>query len=280
MELNFFENIFAANNIATHRNTVNKNGGKMEGITLDGGTAVFYAETLTDLYNEADDDAAFIASVKSMDAPALTMAEFASPEYILEHAVPVVYGGEYAQDLISTGAYYEPIAGDIYGFYRCTVPCPHASRFSPIASYIIPESVVTDGKALKEHALKNCNVQLVGLMQMLAKMMGIESDSEEPNPPVYVFTATNQKMPGMFGAGVLLNNEALHDVHDKLGDFWILPSSVHETLVMSRNGHDAAELRDMVMSINAQDDIVPPDVKLSDNVFYFDGEKVVCAEVA
>ncbi len=53
--------------------------------------------------------------------------------------------------------------------------------------------------------------------------------------------------------------------------FYILPSSIHEVLLMKEgNGMDARELQGMVMDIN-QREVVPQEV-LSNQVYFYDGK--------
>lgn len=87
---------------------------------------------------------------------------------------------------------------------------------------------------------------------------------------------TNSK--GYLGAALMINKENLDLIHESFaGNFWILPSSVHEFMILPDEGDkDAAELLNIVTEINST--IVSDDDKLSDSVYYYDGEKIiVCA---
>lgn len=56
------------------------------------------------------------------------------------------------------------------------------------------------------------------------------------------------------------------------GDFYILPSSIHEILLVPDNGDKAADdLRDMVREVNATQ--VSPEEKLTDNVYHYDSKE-------
>lgn len=86
--------------------------------------------------------------------------------------------------------------------------------------------------------------------------------------PMYVLTNKSK----INGAGML----ALDGVLDKIGklvgsDFYVLPSSIHEVLIVPDNGQmRASELEDMVKSINASE-VAPKDL-LSDKVQFYDRE--------
>lgn len=42
----------------------------------------------------------------------------------------------------------------------------------------------------------------------------------------------------MDGAAVLLDNDYLNDIHKRFGDYWILPSSIHEILVLPMQAYE------------------------------------------
>ena len=72
-----------------------------------------------------------------------------------------------------------------------------------------------------------------------------------------------------YGASEILDKNTLKEISDKIsGDFVILPSSVHEVIVLPLNyGMDYRELADMVKEINGT--VVSPDEYLSDNVYVY-----------
>ena len=72
--------------------------------------------------------------------------------------------------------------------------------------------------------------------------------------------------------------ETLKGVHEKLGeDFYILPSSVHEVLILKESDFPGSveELKEMVATINREQ--VEPVDRLSDTVYRFDGKKLSIA---
>ena len=83
-----------------------------------------------------------------------------------------------------------------------------------------------------------------------------------------MFVLTNTE--GFYGASAILYPGTLLDASRILnGDFWILPSSVHEViLVSSQISCTAAFLESMVCSVNAQH-VAEQDV-LGEHVYYYD----------
>jgi hypothetical protein len=103
------------------------------------------------------------------------------------------------------------------------------------------------------------------LAETLAKMMGQEVPFDLGLPEIYVVTSENM----IHGAGVLCS-EFLGELREKLdGDFFILPSSVHEILVLKDEfGPSAIELLELVKTVNATE--VAPCDKLTDSVYKYD----------
>jgi len=72
------------------------------------------------------------------------------------------------------------------------------------------------------------------------------------------------------GAAVIFYPEVMDQLAEKIGgDYFILPSSVHETLILPDNGEFTAEqLKAMVTEINATE--VSPEDRLTDEVYHYD----------
>lgn len=111
------------------------------------------------------------------------------------------------------------------------------------------------------------------MMDILSKQMDEESAmeffdmmvGEDDVIPMYVCTNTMK----LNGAGVILYNGLLQEFADRVGsDVFILPSSIHETLLIPANADmDAEYLRDMVRTVNRTE--VAPDEILSDSVYRY-----------
>ena len=97
----------------------------------------------------------------------------------------------------------------------------------------------------------------------------MDSVYEDNMMPMYV--ATNSKKVN--GAGVVLYDGFLRTFAEKIGgDFYILPSSIHETILLPANGDmDAEYLIRMVREVNATE--VSPEEVLSDNVYMYHADE-------
>lgn len=70
------------------------------------------------------------------------------------------------------------------------------------------------------------------------------------------------------GAGILLNKYVLAAIKEKLGDYYILPSSIHELLIVPVHMMSILDATEMVRGANA--DAVTDDVYLADRAFHVD----------
>lgn len=86
---------------------------------------------------------------------------------------------------------------------------------------------------------------------------------------IQFYVATNTKK--LYGATVMLYKELLKKMGEYIGDFYIIPSSVHELLFIKKLGMiKPDELSKMVCEVNMTE-VTPQDV-LSDNVYLYDAE--------
>lgn len=70
------------------------------------------------------------------------------------------------------------------------------------------------------------------------------------------------------GAGILLNKYVLAAIKEKLGDYYILPSSIHELLIVPTHMMSILDATEMVRGAN--EDAVTDDVYLADRAFHVD----------
>ena len=102
--------------------------------------------------------------------------------------------------------------------------------------------------------------------QVLAEMSGTD-ELPPPGPPFYVASTLDKHV----GAVVIAYPGFLDQAVSEVGSqFFILPSSRHEVLLLADTGEfSSAVLREMVMAINQQE--VMPEDRLSDNIYHYDG---------
>jgi hypothetical protein len=96
-----------------------------------------------------------------------------------------------------------------------------------------------------------------------------EGDADKDDVCGGMYILTNQE--GNFGAAELLRRDILCDIADRLqSDIIILPSSIHELIVIPDENGDNEELARMVKEINITQ--VAVDEVLSDHVYRYERE--------
>lgn len=72
-----------------------------------------------------------------------------------------------------------------------------------------------------------------------------------------------------FGAAAILNREFLNSVCDNLNteEIMILPSSIHETIIVKNENYSLDEMKDMVISVNSE--CLPDEDMLSDHAYIY-----------
>ena len=111
------------------------------------------------------------------------------------------------------------------------------------------------------------------ILKSLAEVMDMNFMGDDSEPEGGLFLATNRD--ALYGASVIAIPGFLDQAAEKLGgSFYILPSSVHEVLLL-RNDEEVnvQEMESMVQEINAA--IVSPEEQLSDRVYHYDAQEKV-----
>lgn len=153
---------------------------------------------------------------------------------------------------------------------------------APITNALMEQYGVTT-QELHEIALHNLSesqIEFKTMRDVLIDMMfpdGISENDprafmippEEENPSMYVLSNAEK----LNGAATLLDAKTMEEISEKLGgDFIVLPSSIHETIVLPVNGDmDRQTLEAMVQDVNAGQ--VAPEERLSDHVYMYDSQE-------
>lgn len=92
----------------------------------------------------------------------------------------------------------------------------------------------------------------------------LEKDVSERMNSMYILTNSEK----IFGATMILYPEVMEQTKQVIGeDFYILPSSLHEVILIQKEGYDPRFLGEMVREVNAQE--VERDEILSDHVYEY-----------
>ena len=161
--------------------------------------------------------------------------------------------------------------------------CPHEKVAGDMAvisrvildkgqSFIVTNDVMTHCKMTREEVIqvakKNQEIQpykLNKLDSVIRELMG-EEWNNPPTNDIYVLTSNNAS----YGAAQMLNRVALADASRKCGgDCYIIPSSIHEVLIMPKSmGMDVEALKGLIKEVN--DTVVADTDILSDKLYQLD----------
>lgn len=129
---------------------------------------------------------------------------------------------------------------------------------------------------LHEQAVENINLDKPRIDSMMNVLMGLFSDApelakdviNEEAPPMLVITNES----GVFGSAVILDEDILGQVSEKIGGvFYLLPSSVHEVIAIPADTDFFPDkLNEMIQQIN--EDVVKSDEVLSDHAYIYDSK--------
>ena len=131
---------------------------------------------------------------------------------------------------------------------------------------------------LQPHSFKGMNETVAEMIAVdIARDQNIGMDEAKemamqmmPDIPDTMFVLTNDTKVN--GAAAILNDDIRQEIAEKVGDFYMLPSSIHETLIIPKDaGMEFKELEQMVQEVNQKQ--VAPGERLSDHVYEYDAKE-------
>ena len=138
---------------------------------------------------------------------------------------------------------------------------------------VTPEQLHRDAVASQ---VDHCPPTLRNMSEVLAEMTGSSDFLDMPESPLWVASVEG----GIHGAAAVQVPEFMDQAAEKLGgDFFVLPSSIHECLFVPDNGElRRPQLEEMVRSVNA-DEVSEADF-LSDSVYHYDADARIFEKAA
>jgi len=122
-----------------------------------------------------------------------------------------------------------------------------------------------------------CRSMYEVLLEMMVQRHGIVNDEfldsiRAAEPRMYVLRDSREQ----YGASVMVDTEFMQKVYDDIGEFYILPSSLHEILAIPvRDEYDAAEMTSLVTEVNKTQ--LTEEEVLADSVYKYDGKSITVA---
>ena len=230
---------------------------------------------------------------KSIDCIASTAAEFANrslhsgPDFDIdsfndyskmkEKLTMEVVSSERNADLLQKVPHKD--IEDMSVVYRFELTQTDEGRTSVLVTNRMIEQYGITAEQLHEDALANAPefkpLVIETMAEVLARQMGIEDVSKEiglddipKENRIYVASVEGY----VNGAGALAYQDFMEKAAERAnGSFFILPSSIHELLIIPDTGkHDLHDLESMVREVNAT--TVDPSEQLTDNVYHYDAK--------
>lgn len=157
-----------------------------------------------------------------------------------------------------------------------------AGRGTILVTNVHAERWGVDAARLMADAKRNtkaiCGTFLTPMEEILMEgMTGVPArncaeDFKRSGLHMYVLTNDERSL----GSAAMLYEGQLERIRESMGDYYVIPSSIHELLLVSgAPGGDAGHLKTIVEEVNAVN--VEEKDYLSDSVYYFDGELKKCA---
>ena len=167
---------------------------------------------------------------------------------------------------------------DMAVVYRFVLDSDSDGRGSILVTNQLMDNYGITAEQLHADALQYAPVMRPAVIQTMAEtlleMMGPEAKDMIPvlpDDPLFVATVPDK----IQGAGVLAYQDFMEQAAERVGgDFFILPSSIHEILLVRDDGtFDINHLEDMVKQVN-ETEVAPEDL-LTDSVYHYDSKEKV-----
>lgn len=155
------------------------------------------------------------------------------------------------------------------GIYRCIadmylVPYVSISEEEGMVARITPELLEAwniDEDTLFEQAERNQKTLRPVKIESLAARLGL------PDNGVGAYIVSTEH--GVCGASAILYDGVIDEIREKIGDFYIIPSSIHETLVLPKTSvKDLQELKALVRRVNSMS--VEDGETLTNSIYTYD----------
>lgn len=234
---------------------------------VDGRSIEEIAETITD-----------IAKDSLANMPEIKLPDIMNWNEMQDQVVARIVGNEgneqYLAGKVSTKDEFLP---DISYIYGVNLDVGDNKGFIAITNNIF-DTWNIDKETLHEVALENTfdklQPEIKSMNEIIAEMMGMDVEDmsmipgmDENTPPMIVVSNEDRA----FGAVSIFHPEVQEELADRIGgDFFILPSSVHEVIVVPADPERIEEFKDMVYSVNQEQ--VAPQERLSDQVYAYDSK--------
>jgi hypothetical protein len=162
---------------------------------------------------------------------------------------------------------------DMAVIYRIVLDQSDAGNGTILVTNQLMEQYGITKEQLRADALENAPEirpsEIKGMSEVMSEIApGMMPEVAPEDEQMFVASVPDK----IHGAGVIAYPNFMEDAAEKMGgDFFVLPSSVHEVLLVKDNGEmTAKELENMVKEVNATQ--VEPEDQLTDHVYHYDSK--------
>ena len=212
------------------------------------------------------------------EAPRLDISQLMNYEVMKHHLITQLIPVAGNEDMLAVMPYKQiedlalvyrfKVGSDEFGQATILVKNDLLRRLDITAEQIFEDAMISSPKEA-EPSLRN-------MFEVTAELAGedlFELLGEVDSPVMQMYVCTNKST--YLGASVLMYPGMMDIAADKLGgDFYVIPSSIHETLLIPAKDVDSfRDLEKMVREVNETQ--VAPEERLSDNVYHYDAKERV-----
>ena len=274
-------------NASVELQTVTKNNDlKLTGLTIrcadNNICPTIYLEQFYDKYQSGEDMGKILSNIADVRVRnevknGFDVEQITDFERVKDMIVPRLIGKEWNKSLLEQRPH--KIVADLAVTYHIMLKQDIDGTASAPITYALMQGWGVDVDTLHELALRNMPVLLPSTFQsmssVLSEMIYKDMDDEDaerlladmvPQDDLMFVLSNKQKVNG---AAALLDKDIMQKIVEKFGeDFYILPSSIHECIIVSADADmDTSQLTAMIQEVNAGQ--VAPDERLSDHPYRY-----------
>lgn len=221
-------------------------------------------DTIVDMYKECssiDDIIDYLVKLTTQTPPFDIDALDFTKESLQQNLRLMLISSEHNAELLKEVPYVAIPNTDFVAIMK--YDCGH-SYVVRITNNLVKQTTDVTVSEMFEFAFENLAMQKI-IFRPLSEVI------DEPDCdciPLYVLQAADLSI----GATIILKPGCLDYVRNAVGDFYILPSSISEVIILPKYEatQNVQKLVDIVRSIN--EELVLPEDRLSDNIYEYDGE--------
>lgn len=269
--------IVAENNVdklqnESYQGIVVRKEGEQIGVTLNVSALYEHMDRNDISYDEMLSRATDIVEQGFEQSPEIDIASLSNYEAMKEKLIIQVVPTAENADMLANIPHHE--MEDMSVVYRLNMGSSDNGRATVLVTNAMMDSYGITAEQLHQDALEfapmNEPAVIQSMAEVLMEMMGPEMGEMLPpeEMPMYVASVPDRVQ----GAGILAYPDFMEQAKERLGgDFYVLPSSVHECILLADSGDmDRAQLEAMVKEVNETQ--VEPSERLSDKVYHYDSE--------